>query len=156
MHPVEALGEGLSGPCRPDQRCVKWLPASYNREILLMKYPSSKRTCCARMCQEHRRVNRPRKWLPSQQRGYDRKIIAPREKKTGTPQVDLLNVLFRWFVHFLRMTETLFRCQISHSDVMDITISPRPKFIDTMQIWMWLNGSNWCIYKFINVPNGEI
>ena len=36
MHPVEALGEGLSGPCRPDQRCVKWLPASYNREILLM------------------------------------------------------------------------------------------------------------------------
>ena len=36
MHPVEALGEGLSGPCRPDQRCVKWLPASFNREILLM------------------------------------------------------------------------------------------------------------------------
>ena len=36
VHPVEALGEGLSGPCRPDQRCVKWLPASYNREILLM------------------------------------------------------------------------------------------------------------------------
>ena len=36
VHPVEALGEGLSGPCRPDQRCVKWLPASYNREILLI------------------------------------------------------------------------------------------------------------------------
>ena len=36
VHPVEALGEGLSGPCRPDQRCGKWLPASYNREILLM------------------------------------------------------------------------------------------------------------------------
>ena len=33
---VETLSEGLGGPCRPNQWCVKWLPGSCNRKILLM------------------------------------------------------------------------------------------------------------------------